>query len=185
MLAVFWAMRLPSPDTFTEVMTARGAQPDLATVSLIVQGQAARFSIMFLAGALLYQYRNRIPARWSLVAVSAVIVASASFLPDYRPIGAIPLAYLIIVSGTLIRNKRLALRNDLSYGVYIYAWPVQQLLVVCGLTFLHPLVFAVCAALATVPLAALSWFVVEKPALALKSRLSKQSASAQKAPVPT
>ncbi|WP_445170666.1 acyltransferase family protein [Mycolicibacterium sp. Dal123E01] len=182
-LAVWWAVSLPSPTTFTAVMADRTSQPDLATVALIVQGQAARFSIMFLAGVLLYQHRNKIPARWSLVATSAVVVGAASFLPDYRIVAAIPLAYLIIVSGALIRAKRLSLRNDISYGVYIYAWPVQQLLVVCGLTLLHPMVFAVCAALATVPLAALSWFVVEKPALALKSRLSTRSKT-QEAPVP-
>lgn len=49
--------------------------------------------------------------------------------------------------------------------------PVQQLLVICGLAFLNPFVFAVVAAVATVPLAALSWFLVEKRAMALKSRL--------------
>ena len=93
----------------------------------------ARFAMMFVAGALLNQFRNVIPARWSLVAVSVVIVAASSLLPDYRVVGAIPLAYAIIVSGSLVHNKRLRLRTDLSYGVYIYAFPMQQLLIVCGL----------------------------------------------------
>ena len=86
---------------------------------------------MFAAGAFLYQWRDVIPARWSLVAVSVVIVARGRrLLPDYRrgrP--AIPLAYAVIASGALIHNKRLRLRTDLSYGVYIYAFPIQQLLV--------------------------------------------------------
>jgi peptidoglycan/LPS O-acetylase OafA/YrhL len=116
-----------------------------------------------------------IPARWSLVALSVGIVLAASLLPNYRLVGAIPLAYAIIASGALIRNRRLNLRTDLSYGVYIYAWPVQQFLIICGLAFLNPFVFAIVAALATVPLAALSWFVVEKPALALKSRLQTKT----------
>jgi peptidoglycan/LPS O-acetylase OafA/YrhL len=107
--------------------------------------------------------------------VSVVIVLAASLLPNYRLIGAIPLAYAIIVSGALIHNKRLRLRTDLSYGVYIYAFPIQQLLVICGLGIMNPIVFAIIAAIATLPLAALSWFLVEKPSLSLKSRLKRRS----------
>ncbi|MDV3130405.1 acyltransferase [Mycobacterium sp. 21AC1] len=134
----------------------------------------ARFAVMFAAGALLYQYRDAIPARWSLVAVSIVLVLASGLLTNYRVIGALPLAYAVIVSGALVHRKRLNLRNDLSYGVYIYAYPIQQLLVVLGLASLGPFPFFVVATVATVPLAALSWFVVEKHALKLKSRLTKR-----------
>ena len=132
---------------------------------------------MFSAGALLHQFRDVVPARWSLVAVSAVIVLAASFLPNYRLVAAIPLAYAIIVSGALLRNERLRLRTDLSYGVYIYAFPIQQLLVIGGLASLNPFVFAVIAAVLVLPVAASSWFLVEKPALSLKSRLKRRGAA--------
>ena len=103
-----------------------------------IQQAVARFAMMFVAGALLNQFRDVIPARWSLVGLSLAIVAAASLMPDYRVVGAFPLAYAIIVSGSLVHNKRLRLRTDLSYGVYIYAFPMQQLLIVCGLRFLKP-----------------------------------------------
>ena len=135
---------------------------------------------MFAAGALLYHFRDVIPARWSLVAVSVVIVLAASLLPDYRVVAAVPLAYTVIVSGALLRNKRLRLRTDLSYGVYIYAFPIQQLLVICWLGSLNPFVFFGVATIATLPLAAASWFAVEKRAMSLKSRLRRKDA-----PVPT
>lgn len=159
-LAVFGAMLLP-PLTFPGVWTI----PQLAV----------RSALMFSAGALLYQWRDVIPARWSLVAVSMVIVLLSGLLPDYRVVAGLPLAYAVVVSGALIHNKRLRLRTDLSYGVYIYAFPMQQLLAVCGLASLNPLVFFVIATIATLPLAALSWFLVEKPALSLKSRLKRRS----------
>jgi peptidoglycan/LPS O-acetylase OafA/YrhL len=144
----------------------------------------ARFAVVFAAGALLRQYQDKIPARWSLVVLSAAIVIAAGMLvPNYRVIAAIPLAYAVVVSGALIKNARLRLRNDLSYGTYIYAWPVQQLLVICGLAFLNPFVFAVVAALATVPLAALSWFLVEKRAMSLKSRLQGKGKQAGAVPL--
>jgi peptidoglycan/LPS O-acetylase OafA/YrhL len=140
---------------------------------------AVRFAIMFSAGALLYQWRDVIPARWWLVGASVLIVLTSSLLPDYRAVGGLALAYAVIVSGSLIHNKRLGLRTDLSYGTYIYASPIQQLLVICGLAGLNPLLFFVIATSATLPLAALSWFVVEKPAQSLKSRLRPKRSGPQ------
>ena len=166
------AATLPPLSGLVEEPPGSKRNVDAATVALVVQGVTARFAVMFFAGALIYQYRNVIPARWSLVWLSLLIVLASSLLPNYRLIGGIPLAYAIIVSGSLIHNKYLGLRTDLSYGVYIYAWPMQQLLIICGLAFLNPFVFATVAAIATLPLAALSWYVVEKPALAFKSRLA-------------
>jgi len=148
---------------------------DQSAAALLVQTVAARFSVMFFAGALIYRYRKVIPAQWSLVWLSLAIVLASSLLPNYRLVGAIPLAYAIIVSGSLVHNKYLTLRTDLSYGVYIYAWPMQQLLIICGLAFLGPFVFAIIAAAATLPLAALSWYLVEKPSLAYRSRIVRSS----------
>ncbi|TAM63094.1 acyltransferase [Mycobacterium sp.] len=139
---------------------------------------AVRSAIMFSAGAAMYQWRDVIPARWSLVAVCIVIVLAASRLPDYRVVGALPLAYAVIVSGALLQSDRLRLRTDLSYGVYIYAFPVQQLLGVCGLAaVLYPPVFFLVAVVATLPLAAASWFLIEKPSMSLKRRLRRKWAA--------
>ncbi|MCW2652482.1 MAG: acyltransferase [Mycobacterium sp.] len=134
----------------------------------------ARFVVMFLAGALLNQFRNLIPARWSFVVVSVVVVLLASLLPDYRLVAAVPLAYAVIISAALIHNKRLRLRTDLSYGVYIYAFPIQQLLVICGLGSMNPIAFWAISAAASLPISALSWSLVEKPAMSLKSRLVRR-----------
>jgi peptidoglycan/LPS O-acetylase OafA/YrhL len=173
-LALYWSTKLPRSTLFAEGPSAQ-QHTDAAAQWLVMEVPAARFACMFLAGALLYQFRDAIPARWSLVAVSIVIVLAASLLPNYRVIAAIPLAYAIIVSGALIHNKRLRLSTDLSYGVYIYAFPIQQLLVICGLAFLNPFAFAIIAAIITLPVAALSWFLIEKPATSIKSRLRRRS----------
>ncbi|BBY80659.1 acyltransferase [Mycolicibacterium pulveris] len=173
-LAVLWSTRLPSMSAIVEAPPDERPPLDAATQMLIAQGAAARFAVMFLAGALLYQVRNVIPARWSYVGLSVAIVLVASLLPNYRWIAAFSLAYALVVSGALIRNPRFRLRTDLSYGVYIYAFPMQQILVIGGLGFLAPPVFGIIAAAITLPLAALSWFLVEKPAMSLKSRLRRK-----------
>lgn len=159
-LAVFLATLLP---------------PLTLSVPWTIPQLLVRSAITFAAGALIYQWRDLIPARWSLVMVSAVIVVlAAGLLPDYRVVAAIPLAYAVIVTGALIHKKRLRLRTDLSYGTYIYAFPIQQLLIICGLGNLNPLVFFVISTVATLPLAAMSWFLVEKRAMSIKSRLLRK-----------
>ncbi len=59
--------------------------------------------------------------------------------------------------------------GDYSYGLYVYAFPVQQLIVhlVPGLTTIELLIPAFAATLA---LAAISWHFLERPILGLKSR---------------
>lgn len=133
-----------------------------------------RFIVVFSAGALVYQFRDRIPARWWLVAVCAVMVVVLGLLPNYRVYAALPLAYAVIVSGALLKRPRL--RNDLSYGMYIYACPVQQVLAAAGLIWLHPPLFFVVATVCTVPLAAGSWFLVERHAMNLKHRVRRPAA---------
>ena len=172
-LTLLWTVRLPAWSAFANLAEAQ-QKMDSDTAVLFVQAIIARFALMFLAGALMYQLRIVIPARWSLVALSLVVVLAASLLPNYRVLAAIPLAYAVIVAGALIHNRRLRLWTDFSYGVYVYAWPVQQLLVICGLAFLNPVIFAIVATAVTLPLAALSWFLVEKPAISLKRSYEKR-----------
>ncbi|PND54899.1 acyltransferase [Mycobacterium sp. ENV421] len=176
-LTLLWSMSLPAWSVFADLAETQ-QKMDPATAALFVQAIVARFALMFWAGALIYEFRNAIPARWSLVALSVVIGLAASFLPNYRLLAAIPLAYAVIVTGALIKNKRLRLRTDFSYGVYVYAWPIQQLLVMSGLAFLNPIVFAMVATAVTVPLAAVSWFLVEKPAVSLKRRYEQRRRAA-------
>ncbi|MFF1574095.1 acyltransferase family protein [Leifsonia sp. NPDC058292] len=129
---------------------------------------AARFGLMFFAGALVHQLQHRLPARWWLVGVAAVIIVAAAFLPDYRVLAAIPLAYLLIVAGALLKVRRLRLQNDISYGTYIYAFPLQQVLASAGLYALGVPLFAVLATVFTLAIATASWYAIEKPALRLK-----------------
>ena len=66
-------------------------------------------------------------------------------------------------------------KNDLSYGVYIYAFPVQQLLVAAGSSELGIALNSVLTLLITMGLAYLSWNLVEKPAMRAKSLLPVKS----------
>jgi peptidoglycan/LPS O-acetylase OafA/YrhL len=74
---------------------------------------------------------------------------------------------------TLFAAMRLPLRGfdrrmDLSYGLYIYAFPVQQLLAMYGINAFGFTPYFLSALLIASVLAATSWFTIEKPSLSLK-----------------
>lgn len=130
----------------------------------------SRFGLMFLAGALIWQYQDRVRLTPVWATVAAMVLVLALLLPNYRILAALPVAYLTLAAGALIKRPALRLRNDISYGVYIYAFPAQQVLAIWGAWELGVPVFAVLSVAVTIPLAAASWFAVEKPAMRLIKR---------------
>ena len=128
-----------------------------------------RFSLMFLAGTVLHLFSERVLMSGCLAVLALASVAASLWLvPDYRATGGLPLAYLVLWCGVRL-PIRIGLRTDISYGMYIYAFPTQQLLVSVGAASLGWLGYAALGAVATVPLALLSWYAVERPALRLKN----------------
>ena len=137
----------------------------------------SRFGLMFFAGAMIYQYRQRIRVSRLWVGIAVAAIAGATFLPNYRIVAALPIAYVLLSVGAIIKHERLRLRNDISYGVYIYAFPMQQVLATFGAYVLGVPWFAVLSAVVTFPLAVASWFLIEKPAMRLRRRKSAPPAT--------
>ena len=81
---------------------------------------------------------------------------------------------LWLMSTRVVRAARLP--GDFSYGVYVFGWPIQQILVVLfpGLSVPQHIALAL---LLTVPVAALSWFAVEKPSIEIGRRLASYASS--------
>jgi peptidoglycan/LPS O-acetylase OafA/YrhL len=74
--------------------------------------------------------------------------------------------------------------NDYSYGIYIYAWPVSQLLAIWGVARWGYLPFTLLTIAATVPMAIGSWWLVEKRALSLKKLTLFRVRGSLPSPVP-
>lgn len=143
---------------------------DAGMVSHPLLHLASRFGLMFAAGMVLHQYSHRIPLTWPLIGLAGAVLVGSMFLSDYRIVGALFLAYIALGTGALIKARWARLRNDISYGTYIYAFPMQQLLATMGVFAWGLLPFVVLSIIATAIPAAASWFLVEKPALRLKPR---------------
>jgi peptidoglycan/LPS O-acetylase OafA/YrhL len=131
-------------------------------------------------------YADRIPLDWRLGVLGVILVAASGYLHVVPWLGALPIAYVCLWLGVVLPFQRVGRTNDISYGMYIYAFPVQQLLLACLGARRLPVGVAVLLCVAcTVPLAAASWFLVERRALALKSRFVRATpAHAARRPSP-
>jgi peptidoglycan/LPS O-acetylase OafA/YrhL len=117
----------------------------------------------FLAGTLLYLLRDRVACVWWLAVPSAlalVIVPDAG--PRFVVLCALPLGYLLLYLGAVV-PVALGRRNDISYGMYVYGWPVEQ--TVRSLGAISHLWFVILSLVGTLPLATASWYLVERPAM--------------------
>lgn len=134
-----------------------------------------RLTWMFAAGALMQLHRDRIvvtPARLG-IALACILLAGMDrtlFLAVYTlliPFVVLSLAY---VPGGFVRQyNRL---GDYSYGIYIYAFPIQQ-----TLAFVFPSIgiaqMVLGSGAATLCAAVLSWNLIEKRALLLRDRMPR------------
>ena len=91
------------------------------------------------------------------------------FVPGIAQYMHLPVAYGILALSAAVKTD-VCRHNDISYGVYIYAFPVQILLTIFGSASLGWILNAIMTFAITVGLAWLSWLYIEKPSLALKDR---------------
>jgi peptidoglycan/LPS O-acetylase OafA/YrhL len=132
----------------------------------------AELGAVFFAGSVLAVFAGRVPMDWRLGIAAAVVAVAAGQLGWFTLVGSLPAAYLCLWLGIVLPCQRIGRRTDISYGVYIYAFPVQQTLNLLHVNRL-PVGFSVLVSAAvTVPFAFASWFLVEKPALSQKARFA-------------
>jgi peptidoglycan/LPS O-acetylase OafA/YrhL len=125
----------------------------------------------FLAGATLYLFRSRVPMSRAILAVSVVIIIVSAAANWGMVVAPLPLAYTVMYLGTVVPRGVERIGDgtvDISYGVYIYAFPIGQLLVLAGVNKLGVIALMAATAAVTVVPAAASWFLIEKPALKFK-----------------
>jgi len=142
-----------------------------ATMPALPKGieTALRLPLIFACGAALYVWRDRIHLSGAIVAAAFLAAWLSVGTPVYQPILFIGSAYGVLWACLVPTRPGWDPAADLSYGTYLYGWPIQQALhalfpAAAALVLLGP------ALAVTLAVAALSWFGVEKPALRLKAR---------------
>lgn len=132
----------------------------------------------FLAGAAFHLCGDtKLLSRRMLVA-AGIALAASRFVP-HAMVVALPICgtYLLMGAAYSSRLHRLNLgkHGDFSYGTYLYAYPVQQLIVNLEGGALAPVVLFLIAAPISVGLGALSWFLVERRFLKRSVNLKRGS----------
>jgi peptidoglycan/LPS O-acetylase OafA/YrhL len=142
-----------------------------------------RFTLYFLIGAYLavhHRDHHYDPATAAFLA-AALVAASPTPYVLFLALVAVPYIVLTVAHLGVPALNNFGRSGDFSYGVYIYAYPVQQMIVLHLGTSMPLWLFSGLSILLTFPLAYASWHLVEKRALALKQMGFGEGAS----PLPT
>ena len=142
-----------------------------------------RLAFSFGLGTLAYVWRDRLVLHWYGIAAALFAMAFLLGTPLQAPAAQAFVAYATLWAASLPVGRLGALprKNDLSYGVYIYDWVIAQALLVLVPGLSQPVLVSATLAL-LLPVAALSWFLIEKPALSWKRTRVQASASQSVAP---
>ena len=128
---------------------------------------------LFCAGGVFYLYRDRIRLRLPYALIALPIWFGLQFNQATAEIALMTAgAYILFYVATRKADNfigRFTEKTDLSYGIYLYSYPIQQLILwwdrdigtyeLLGISAVSAWFFG-----------AISWYVVERPALGLKPR---------------
>lgn len=86
---------------------------------------------LFFAGMLYYVYRDKIKLRflWCLAALAGMVFSAVLGILNITVFLFFPYFFIYIGYGTKIKVSNFAKYGEISYGMYLCAWPVQQILV--------------------------------------------------------
>lgn len=86
--------------------------------------------IAFSVGALLSMTQPAWRPRWKfLLVASAAMLFILQGTNEIRALGSAAVAVITVVTGTMLRDRLIKGRFDISYGIYIYAFPIQQIVI--------------------------------------------------------
>jgi peptidoglycan/LPS O-acetylase OafA/YrhL len=133
----------------------------------LVGGTWSIFLAVFLMGSVVYVYRERLVlSRWMVLAATAIAFASF-WSPAAARWSLAPCCAVLLFSAANAHNPTLARwgkHGDFSYGMYLWAFPIQQVIVHIH-PGLHPLQLAICAWPLALLAGVTSWHLVERPFL--------------------
>ena len=120
---------------------------------------------MYLAGVVFYRFRDIIPVSRAAIGTCALALVAACVVPlGYTALFPVAGTYLVMCFSfsTSIHLHKTNRFGDFSYGTYLYAFPIQQL-IMSGIGHpIHPLLLFACATPPTLLAAVISWYTVER-----------------------
>lgn len=154
-----WAMQL-----------AQSLEPGLLKGAFVVgDPYMVRLAFIFSLGMLFYLYRDKVIMSGPLAIVAFVVFVVSLKTQSYYGVGEVMWAYLCIWAAVRLPFHNADRYGDFSYGLYIYAFVIQQMLALYGVNAWGFIPYLVLSAVGTMVFAVASWFAIERPSLRLKS----------------
>ena len=126
----------------------------------------------FFAGIALFLNRDYIPVTRWLTASAAIATFVLLSFDGLMYLAAVPLAYVTVCLGLTRPPDTIAVRGDYSYGVYLFAYPIQQACVQLSPGLRSTWSIFLVAAPLSVAYACFSWHCIERPILSRKRRIA-------------
>lgn len=135
----------------------------------------ARYLVLaFAYGGALFMWRHALPYRRDLMAACLLVGLATLRAPLSIYLGIIALTYVMAYLGvTKLWTIPVLERGDYSYGIYLYSFPMQQVVIHIfpgTKEFYWNILLALPLSIA---FAMFSWHVIEKPALSFRRRLKR------------
>ena len=131
-----------------------------------------RLPFLFGIGAIFFLYRDEVRITSWIVLMLVAATWLAQDTAFYKALsfatGAYGIIWLAVAPG--LSSRAFDLKTDLSYGVYLLGWPVQQTLQAFSPHMPIEAMLPIAVVLSLL-VALVSWHAVEKPALGLKARI--------------
>lgn len=132
---------------------------------------AIYFFTVFLGGSTIYFLKDKIKFSYKLLflAIVTCIVFMSSIPYQWAmELSSIPMIYIILYISMTLKSPKWIQKNDISYGIYIYAWPIQALILRIFIFYNIPqniFLYTGTCLLVIVLYSIFSWFIIEKPIL--------------------
>ncbi|MDP3112216.1 MAG: acyltransferase [Thermodesulfovibrionales bacterium] len=138
-------------------------------------GWLLKLSFFFFSGSVFYLYAEKIVlnAKLALLAMTFLLISMRSPIGLFLCFLSLPYLILYFAFSEVRFIKGFAGRTDLSYGLFIYAFPLQQTLLHFFKDGLNTSIFFILSWILTFIIAYLSWHLVEKHFL--RQRVTKAS----------
>ena len=140
--------------------------------------------LSFLAGVVFYLWRDSIPLHPAILAGAVILTFLVLASGRTMFLAALPVAYVTVYLG-LTRPPPIPflMAGDYSYGLYLFAYPLQQTYILLFPTARHWWLNSLFALAAGLAYAFFSWNVVEKRVLSHRKRLTVLTERMLQAPV--
>lgn len=127
-----------------------------------------KFGFYYCMGSLMYLYRDKILYSHRFLLLAVLLLGISVYMHKFNEWLMILLPYIVISVGINFSFKPFRKLGDPSYGLYIYAWPIQTVIVVLTDNKISVYGLFFTATLATLVVSMISWRYIEKPMLTFK-----------------